>query len=86
MYIMIWWIRSRSEKVERERYVQNIVDEVSAHIERAGIKAKIDGRVKHFFSIYKKMKNQNKTIDQIYDLLLSVLSWIRSRTVMRHLV
>ena len=55
-------------KVERERYVQNIVDEVSAHIERAGIKAKIDGRVKHFFSIYKKMKNQNKTIDQIYDL------------------
>ena len=55
-------------KVERERYVQNIVDEVSAHIELAGIKAKIDGRVKHFFSIYKKMKNQNKTIDQIYDL------------------
>ena len=55
-------------KVERERYVQNIVDDVSAHIERAGIKAKIDGRVKHFFSIYKKMKNQNKTIDQIYDL------------------
>ena len=55
-------------KVERERYVQNIVDEGSAHIERAGIKAKIDGRVKHFFSIYKKMKNQNKTIDQIYDL------------------
>lgn len=55
-------------KEERERYVQNIVDEVSAHIERAGIKAKIDGRVKHFFSIYKKMKNQNKTIDQIYDL------------------
>ena len=55
-------------KVEREKYVQDIVDEVSAHIERAGIKAKIDGRVKHFFSIYKKMKNQNKTIDQIYDL------------------
>ena len=55
-------------KVERERYVQNIVDEVSAHIERAGIKAKIDGRVKHFFSIYKKMKNQNKTLDQIYDI------------------
>lgn len=55
-------------KSEREKYVQNIVDEVSAHIENAGIEAKIDGRVKHFFSIYKKMKNQNKTIDQIYDL------------------
>lgn len=55
-------------KSEREKYVQDIVDEVSRHIQNAGIKAKIDGRVKHFFSIYKKMKNQNKTIDQIYDL------------------
>lgn len=55
-------------KSEREKYVQDIVDEVSKHIKNAGIKAKIDGRVKHFFSIYKKMKNQNKTIDQIYDL------------------
>ncbi|MBD5545653.1 MAG: bifunctional (p)ppGpp synthetase/guanosine-3',5'-bis(diphosphate) 3'-pyrophosphohydrolase [Lachnospiraceae bacterium] len=55
-------------KSEREKYVQDIVDEVSRHIQNAGIQAKIDGRVKHFFSIYKKMKNQNKTIDQIYDL------------------
>ena len=52
----------------RERYIQDIVDEVSFHVKNAGIEAKIDGRVKHFFSIYKKMKNQNKTIDQIYDL------------------
>ena len=55
-------------KSEREKYIQDIVDEVSTHIANAGIDAKIDGRVKHFFSIYKKMKNQNKTIDQIYDL------------------
>ncbi len=55
-------------KSVREQYVQTIVDEVTVHIENAGIEAKIDGRVKHFFSIYKKMKNQNKTIDQIYDL------------------
>ena len=34
----------------------------------AGIKAQVDGRVKHFFSIYKKMVNQDKTLDQIYDL------------------
>ena len=52
----------------RESYIQSIVDEVSEHIKTAGIKAQIDGRVKHFFSIYKKMKNQDKTIDQIYDL------------------
>ena len=56
------------KKSEREAYIQQIVDEVSAHIKAAGIDAKIDGRVKHFFSIYKKMKNQGKTLDQIYDL------------------
>ncbi|MCI9220493.1 MAG: bifunctional (p)ppGpp synthetase/guanosine-3',5'-bis(diphosphate) 3'-pyrophosphohydrolase [Lachnospiraceae bacterium] len=55
-------------KSVREKYIQSIVDEVSEHISNAGIKAKIDGRVKHFFSIYKKMKNQDKTLDQIYDL------------------
>lgn len=55
-------------KSERERYIQTIVDEVSVHIKNAGIEAQIDGRIKHFFSIYKKMKNQNKSIDQIYDL------------------
>lgn len=55
-------------KSVREKYIQGIVDEVSEHIANAGIKAKVDGRVKHFFSIYKKMKNQNKTLDQIYDL------------------
>lgn len=55
-------------KSVREKYIQNIVDEVSEHIKNAGIKAQIDGRVKHFFSIYKKMKNQGKSLDQIYDL------------------
>ncbi len=55
-------------KSVREKYIQSIVDEVSEHIQNAGIKAKIDGRVKHFFSIYKKMKKQEKTLDQIYDL------------------
>ncbi len=55
-------------KSVREKYIQSIVDEVSSHIRNAGIKAKVDGRIKHFFSIYKKMKNQNKSIDQIYDL------------------
>ena len=55
-------------KSEREQYIQKIVNEVSEHIKNANIDARIDGRVKHFFSIYKKMINQNKTIDQIYDL------------------
>ncbi len=55
-------------KTEREEFVSHIVEEVASHMENAGIKAEIKGRVKHFFSIYKKMVNQDKTVDQIYDL------------------
>ena len=55
-------------KSVREEFVGNIVKTVHQHMVEAGIKAQVDGRVKHFFSIYKKMVNQNKTIDQIYDL------------------
>ena len=55
-------------KKDREEFISTIIDDVAKQIEDAGIDAQIDGRVKHFFSIYKKMKNQNKTLDQIYDL------------------
>ena len=55
-------------KDAREEFVKSIVDEVSTHMKEAGIQAKVDGRVKHFFSIYRKMVNQHKTLDQIYDL------------------
>ena len=55
-------------KSAREAFVNSIVKQVKQHMEDANIKAQVDGRVKHFFSIYKKMVNQDKTIDQIYDL------------------
>jgi guanosine-3',5'-bis(diphosphate) 3'-pyrophosphohydrolase len=55
-------------KTERDAYVQQLVDEVKKHISEAGIVATVEGRAKHFFSIYKKMVNQHKTLDQIYDL------------------
>ena len=55
-------------KTEREEFVQQIVAEVSTHMKNANIEAKVYGRVKHFFSIYKKMVNQNKMLDQVYDL------------------
>ncbi len=57
-----------TKRSERQAYIDEIVSDVRSHIEEAGISAKIDGRIKHFFSIYKKMVNQNKTLDQIYDL------------------
>ena len=55
-------------KSAREEFVNSIVKQVKQHMEDANIRAQVDGRVKHFFSIYKKMVNQDKTIDQIYDL------------------
>lgn len=55
-------------KTAQDDYIRNLTDEVRKHIERAGIQAEIGGRAKHFFSIYKKMVNQSKTLDQIYDL------------------
>ncbi len=55
-------------KSVREAYIFQLVEEVEEHIKGAGIEASIDGRAKHFFSIYKKMVSQDKTLDQIYDL------------------
>ena len=52
----------------REAFIKSIIKEVGMHISNAGIEAEIAGRVKHFFSIYRKMVNQNKTLDQIYDI------------------
>ncbi|MCI5849529.1 MAG: bifunctional (p)ppGpp synthetase/guanosine-3',5'-bis(diphosphate) 3'-pyrophosphohydrolase [Lachnoclostridium sp.] len=57
-----------SLRVERETFIKEIVNDVSENIKDAGIEATIEGRTKHLFSIYRKMKNQNKTLDQIYDL------------------
>ena len=57
-----------SNKEERQAFIESIIKEVREHIEEAGIRAEVDGRVKHLFSIYKKMRNQHKTLDQIYDI------------------
>ena len=56
------------KKEARESFVEAIEEEVRQQIEAAGIQAEITGRVKHMFSIYKKMVSQNKTLDQIYDI------------------
>ncbi|MBP3233924.1 MAG: bifunctional (p)ppGpp synthetase/guanosine-3',5'-bis(diphosphate) 3'-pyrophosphohydrolase [Eubacterium sp.] len=53
---------------EREGFINDMVNEVTQYIKEAEIEAEIEGRVKHIFSIYKKMKTQNKTLDQIYDI------------------
>ena len=57
-----------ARKTSREQFIREIMEEVSRHITDGGIVAKVDGRVKHLFSIYRKMVNQNKSLEQIYDL------------------
>ena len=55
-------------KDTREEYINSLVEMVREQVVEAEVSAEISGRAKHFFSIYKKMVNQDKTIDQIYDL------------------
>ncbi len=57
------------KKTERDAIVDGFIDDVSAELSSVGITDfDIYGRVKHLYSIYKKMKKQNKTLDQVYDL------------------
>ena len=58
----------RKSSDERKEFVLSIIAEVRECMEKAGIEARVDGRVKHFFSIYRKMIRQEKNIDEIYDL------------------
>lgn len=57
-----------AKRVEREAYISEIVDDLSKNISKSGIKADIQGRPKHFYSIYNKMQKKNKSLDQIFDL------------------
>lgn len=53
---------------EREAYISEIIKTIQEKTVEIGIDAHIEGRPKHFYSIYRKMVQQNKTIEQIYDL------------------
>ncbi len=57
------------KRKEREAYIDQIMETLKEKTKEIGIEgAQVDGRAKHFYSIYRKMVEQNKTIDQIYDL------------------
>ncbi|MBQ8291387.1 MAG: bifunctional (p)ppGpp synthetase/guanosine-3',5'-bis(diphosphate) 3'-pyrophosphohydrolase [Clostridia bacterium] len=63
---LVYNIRERLS--ERKDFVAQIVEEIKELMSGDGIEGEVFGRPKHFYSIYKKMKNKGKTIDQIYDL------------------
>ena len=54
---------------QQEAYIRKVLDAIRIRLDEAGIKAFLDGRPKHFYSIHKKMIAQNKALNQIYDLL-----------------
>ncbi len=56
------------KRKEREAYISSIIAEIIEKTTELSIETQIDGRPKHFYSIYRKMQSQNKTLDQIYDL------------------
>lgn len=57
-----------SKRSQRIDYINQIVNQIKDKLDEAGIECTVEGRPKHFFSIYKKIVNKNKTLDQIYDL------------------
>lgn len=60
--------RIAKKRKEREAYISKILDTLNEKTSELGIEAHLDGRPKHFYSIYRKMVNQNKNLEQIYDL------------------
>ncbi len=56
------------KRLEREQYIQFVVEKLRAELSALGIEAEISGRVKHIYSIYRKMKSKNLSFDQLYDI------------------
>lgn len=61
-------IHINQELAERRATVQKVVDALKEILQESDISGEVFGRPKHFYSIYRKMRTQNKTLDQIYDL------------------
>lgn len=57
------------KKAEREKMLAEVVDTIEKNLKESGIKAQVQGRSKHFTSIYNKMAKQKKNFDEIYDLM-----------------
>ena len=56
------------KRSEREAYIESVKAKLSAELERAGIQGEVSGRVKHIYSIWRKMKSKNLSFDQLYDI------------------
>lgn len=59
----------KENKSDREKLINDMKDRIQSELEKNTITAEITGRLKHFYSIYLKMKKENKQIEDIYDLI-----------------
>ncbi|HXL73132.1 MAG TPA: RelA/SpoT family protein, partial [bacterium] len=57
------------KKAERDKLLANVIESIESNLKTAGIKAEVEGRSKHFTSIYNKMAKQQKNFEDIYDLM-----------------
>jgi len=53
----------------REKYVEKVVDPIVKELESAGIKARVQSRVKSLYSVYRKMRDKNRSFEEVYDLI-----------------
>lgn len=56
------------KRTEREEYIQNVIQILKTELAKNGVKAEISGRVKHIYSIYRKMRSKNLSFHQLYDI------------------
>lgn len=56
------------KRLEREHYIQFVIDRLKNELASYGIESEITGRAKHIYSIYRKMKSKNLSFDQLYDI------------------
>lgn len=56
------------KRMDRQRYIDDVVDRVKGELQRAGIDASVSGRAKHIYSIWRKMQRKNIAFDQLYDI------------------
>jgi len=61
--------RVSKKKEKREQYTEEVKNIIQKEIDRFQLKGIVEGRAKHFYSIYKKMKEQHIDLDEVYDLL-----------------
>lgn len=60
--------RVAKRRLEREAEINEVIDILNKKMKEVGVEAQITGRPKHFYSIYKKMHDQNRNFEEIYDL------------------